>query len=253
MGSTIFNLRSSHVGILHTIPVPHAALYADEAQALGLSGVTGNVTCVATADFLGEAHPSADYVDDLVVGADSAAGGAPSWRVKVFNGTPSGYVEAATLPDTSDRVSTLAAGDVDNDGDADIFVGTSGAGSADRLYLKGAGWTFTEAGWGPAGTGSTTIAKFADMDADGKLDLCVVEDGVLKAYRNTGASFVDSASAWGLSGLTGVTGLAIADCNADGLPFLRRCVSKLGCFFEQGVWSAAGWVSPLPGATRRAH
>jgi hypothetical protein len=65
-----------------------------------------------------------------------------------------------------------AAADVDNDGDADLYVTNFGS---NRLYRNNGNGTFTEIGQ-KAGVASplwSTSAAFADYDSDGRLDLFV--------------------------------------------------------------------------------
>ncbi|MEM1412424.1 MAG: CRTAC1 family protein [Pseudomonadota bacterium] len=89
----------------------------------------------------------------------------------------------------------VAAGDVDNDGDTDLYLITGGA-FPNRLLLNDgngpdASITFTEAAqsWGVAMPGEESTAPlFADIDSDGHLDLLVggVTGTGLKLFRNTG-------------------------------------------------------------------
>ncbi|MFQ5718011.1 MAG: CRTAC1 family protein [Acidobacteriota bacterium] len=66
----------------------------------------------------------------------------------------------------------LAVGDIDNDGDPDLYVTNLGA---DRFFLNNGDGTFSDhtqqAGLGQTGWGAS--AAFFDMDADGDLDLYV--------------------------------------------------------------------------------
>jgi enediyne biosynthesis protein E4 len=66
----------------------------------------------------------------------------------------------------------VAAGDVDNDGDLDLYVGNWGG---DGLYLNDGKGRFTDAtkGAGLAGEGWTASVAFVDYDLDGFLDLFV--------------------------------------------------------------------------------
>ncbi len=66
----------------------------------------------------------------------------------------------------------VAAGDYDNDGDADMFVGNYGV---SRLYRNNGDGTFTDVAekLGVARKGWSTGASFGDYDRDGRLDLFV--------------------------------------------------------------------------------
>lgn len=81
----------------------------------------------------------------------------------------------AGLADTSYGIS-CAVGDVDNDGDLDLFVANYGQ---DLLYLNNADGTFQDgtAAVGLATRGWTTAAAFCDYDRDGWLDLAIVQYG----------------------------------------------------------------------------
>ena len=67
----------------------------------------------------------------------------------------------------------VATGDVDNDGDLDVYVTNYGA---DAFYLNDGDGSFTEAtaGVGFGGKAWSSSAAFLDYDADGALDLYVV-------------------------------------------------------------------------------
>jgi hypothetical protein len=66
----------------------------------------------------------------------------------------------------------VAAGDYDNDGDADLYVGNFGT---SRLYRNNGNGTFTDVAekLGVARKGWSTGASFGDFDRDGRLDLFV--------------------------------------------------------------------------------
>ncbi len=79
---------------------------------------------------------------------------------------------------------TAAWGDVDNDGNLDLFVAyTSGSG---RLYLGDGAGLFRDAtrAVGLHVVGRAHAASFADVDADGDLDLAVSLDASVAIYRN---------------------------------------------------------------------
>jgi len=89
-----------------------------------------------------------------------------------------------TLPDSIDGV---ACGDIDNDGDLDLFL-TSGSGTNDFLFINntpsGGPLSFTRNNLGITGSGDGEGAAFADYDRDGDLDLLINQDGGNETWRN---------------------------------------------------------------------
>jgi hypothetical protein len=115
---------------------------------------------------------------------------------------------------------TNAWGDVDGDGDADLFVGFNGA--PNRLYRNDAG-TFTDvaASAGVADARPTRAAAWGDYDGDGDPDLLVGftvgAGGVLRLYRNDGGHFVDVTREAGVAIDSGaVRQPAFVDVDGDG-------------------------------------
>lgn len=122
----------------------------------------------------------------------------------------------------------VAVGDVNGNGQLDVFL--TRVGRPNALYLNDGG-TFTEvteaAGLvgGPGDAGSTA-AQFVDLDGDGHLDLVVLGLGSTpdRLYLNRGdATFVDVTDEWGLASGppsgpdAGSFGLAAGDYDGDGL------------------------------------
>ncbi len=115
--------------------------------------------------------------------------------------------------------SGVALGDVDGDGQCDIYL--CGFDSPNHLYLNRGDWKFEEAAraYGVDCDGKdSTGAVFADLDGDGDPDLIVntVHSGTL-IFRNGGEGFSpvhDPGS--GLASGRGGMSLAIADIDADG-------------------------------------
>ena len=146
--------------------------------------------------------------------------------------------EGAGLSGGRYRSMSSAWGDLDRDGDLDLFVGnygwfdesggteTESFGPAEPsvLYINQGDGTFRDArDWLPDGVhlGYTYAAGWYDMDADGWLDLYIVNDfGVVQPNMllwNEGGTLVADNGASGLDlPMTGM-GLAVADINADGV------------------------------------
>jgi hypothetical protein len=127
----------------------------------------------------------------------------------------------------------VIAGDIDNDGDADLFLSGDGGmmglfGSSDaRLYRNEGNGTFTDiteqAGVNEALT--PLSASFADVDNDGYLDLFVSVCGSLRngqqhpnvLYRNNGdGTFTDIAASAGVNTALGACISYFSDYNDDG-------------------------------------
>jgi len=132
----------------------------------------------------------------------------------------------------------LTCGDIDGDGDLDLFLGQykvptlgqilrpyyydANDGFPSYLLLndgKGNFMDVTEAaGLGPKRWRRVYSASLADLDGDGHLDLMVVSDFAgLDLYRNDGRGhFTDVTPQWVAEPHAFGMGLALADFNADG-------------------------------------
>ncbi|MFQ5704697.1 MAG: VCBS repeat-containing protein [Gemmatimonadales bacterium] len=115
--------------------------------------------------------------------------------------------------------SGVAVGDVDGDGLADIYF--AALGGSNVLYRNLGGWRFEEVtDW--AGVAVTdrfcTGAVFADVDADGDLDLLVtVFGGPNRLFLNDGTGrFEDRSSQLGKQSDRGSTSVTMADVDGDG-------------------------------------
>jgi len=223
--------------------------------------------------------------------ADSASSGS-YWRNRGggrFAEVPGALPEPAAGKDLPWGMGT-AVGDVDRDGDLDLFI--SGVGG-DRLLLNRGDGTFFDAGaeWGldPGGFGSS--AAFLDFDRDGHLDLFVgryvawspegdlpcLPDGRRRAYctpeiyageasrlyRGRGADrgaggFEEVSGAAGVA-LPGKTlGVVVTDFDRDGWPDLAVAndTARNFLFHNQGdgtfreMAEEAGFATSESGATR---
>lgn len=128
---------------------------------------------------------------------------------------------------------SIAIGDIDLDGDLDLFLGAHERGGhlsdeprlrgGSRMYRNEGGFTFEDITplTGTFGGGHTVFAKLTDLDMDGRLDLLLCEwnGAANSAWRNHGdGTFSDQTLAWGLGwdGSTHVVG--VADLDRNGYP-----------------------------------
>lgn len=118
--------------------------------------------------------------------------------------------------DTSNYVTSRAClfGDVDNDGDLDLFI--TRAFASNQLYLNNGNGFFTDVTHtaGLYDSCNTNSAIFFDADNDGFLDLYLGNQGPNRFYRNRGnATFEDLTDEMGLECLGNTQGLAYGDFN----------------------------------------
>ena len=111
-----------------------------------------------------------------------------------------------------------AIGDVTGDGRPDVFLAATERRGA--LYRNDGDLRFTDittdAGLGAMPTGTRGTA-FADVDADGDLDLLVgTHGGPLMLWRNTAGRFTDDTPASGLPTGASATSMTLADVDGDG-------------------------------------
>ncbi len=165
---------------------------------------------------------------------------------------------AAGIDATSQDSSAVCYGDVDNDGDEDVYVLGTGddppsetlyapTGTTNQLFLNNGDGTFTDitASSGTAGTGRHAIGcSFADIDNDGYLDVVVgdsyddwglriptflnveypgLEQNVL-LHNEGNLTFTDVSAAAGIESVSNMTNaaftwaIAMADLDQDGDP-----------------------------------
>ena len=121
--------------------------------------------------------------------------------------------------------SGVAVGDIDGDGFQDLFFTTMKHGDPNGLFRNIQGGRFENATreWGLSEDKNlqwpTAAAAFVDVNRDGKLDLFVAKKGCHTLYINSGKTFEDRTTEFGLSEICShASSLAIFDFNLDGYP-----------------------------------
>lgn len=130
------------------------------------------------------------------------------------------------IDDFSSSTGPVSLGDIDGDGDLDLFVGGRvvpgkyPTPASSRVFLNDNGkWTLDAANQKAlTDLGMVSSSVFGDIDGDGDADLVLaLEWGPIKILRNDGGRLVDATAEFGLSSFKGWwNGIALGDLDNDG-------------------------------------
>jgi len=153
--------------------------FVDTAQALG---GTGNTSSVVLGDLNNDTYP------DLVVAVDGGPNLVYFYDGLATSSTHGDFIDSGQLLDnvSNSNTSSVALGDIDNDGDLDIVFGNE-LEQPDAVYLNADGLgTFTNT-LQTFGQSSTSSLVLGDIDGDGDMDLVTGSYALPDAvYKNDG-------------------------------------------------------------------
>jgi hypothetical protein len=186
-------------------------------QSGGLSGTyTGAGSSMVSAP-AGDFFPGEQVEVTLTTGLGGTAPLVARYRVAVSGGTGS-FTSSSTL-DVQGSPRSVAAGDLDGDGDVDLAVANRAADTVLILQNDGAG-NFTNGDTVAVGDAPESVAA-ADLDGDGDLDLAVVTAGPnaltnsVSVYQNDGSGTFTTLGTAVVVGSTPFSVIA-ADLDGDG-------------------------------------
>ena len=154
-----------------------------------------------------------DAYGDLVVANDDSAG--QNYSTSLYLNSIGALAILPSWTKEPARDFCLVWGDIDNDGDADLCVGTFGG--QDHIYRTTNGALEEWAHWTSYLSDGTLSIAFADINADGWLD--VVEgnyDTPNRVYFNQGDGEFETSPSWSSTVVTNTWQLALGDIDNDG-------------------------------------
>lgn len=175
-----------------------------------------------------------DGKNDLFVASGSSEFGAesPFYQSRLYLNNGKGDLKWSKnlLPTMQNPAACTAAADFDGDGDMDIFIGGSAMPGSYPLpgrsfLLRNDGGQFSDITASVPGLGKigiTTAAAWADLDADGSLDLVLAGEWMpVTIFKNNKGKLTDATADLGLDKASGWWNcLVINDLNGDGFPDL---------------------------------
>ncbi len=166
-----------------------------------------------------------DNDNDLDLFVSNSAPGQPN-RLYKNDGNGSFTQVIGLIFDTDIMTSTRTSswGDIDNDGDLDLYIGSqSGSASplaVDRLYKNNGDGTFTSITGGGVNESATVTygSCFGDIDNDGDLDLIIINGGANSIFINNGTGTFTKSTVTEMMTHPGIleVGGAMADFDKDG-------------------------------------
>jgi len=196
------------------------------------SGAITSGSFAARVNFATGTNPSSVSIGDLDGDgkADLAVANKNSGTVSVFRNTSSsGAITAASFAARVDFTTgsepwSLAIGDLDGDGKADLAVANEGSHTVSVYRNTGSSGAITSGSFAArvdftTGTSPYSVA-IGDLDGDGKADLAVANQGsnTVSVFRNTGSSGAITAASFAgrVDFATGATPRSVATGDLDG-------------------------------------
>jgi len=176
----------------------------------------GSVSGNAATNSMAAADVDGDGDVDMLLGIGDydLLYGSPS-RV-LLNAGDGTFPTSIDLPGGTASTRSIAAADVDGDGDLDVLLGNYR--SSSRVLLNAGDGTFPTSIALPGGSANTLAIAAADVDGDGDLDVLLGNSGSpSRVLLNTGhGTFPTSITLLGLSEIVNELSIAAADVDGDG-------------------------------------
>ena len=181
----------------------------------------GSATAVSTAGNVARHDPASDFfagelVQATVTSELATAGGSHVWQFRAAPLAGSGLFtdtgQSLGVAANNTMSFALALGDVDADGDLDIFMANSGQPST--LYLNNGSGEFTDSGQ-DLGASASRDVEFGDLDGDGDLDAVVANASNQgnRVWQNDGNGVFSEAQSLGANSSQEVK---LGDFDGDG-------------------------------------